>query len=347
MTTKQFIDKYNGKKVDWDGAYGAQCVDLFRFFNNEVLEISQPKGVNGAKDFWSNYASDPNLYNNFDKISNTADFIPKEGDVMIWTGHYGPYGHIAIVSDNKADLNRFRTLSQNDPSGRESHIKEYSYKSVYGVLRPKNLPTDNPEPIPDEPSDDILDFLNAGNSDEAKKKLIEHLGQKDNKCHWGADRGAGYLGQAREDVKRLTEENAKLKEENSDLRGEKTSFETRAKDSEKKHNDFVSQLAQKLGSEGTESVILGEVERLITSESDTQKQVKTLQSAMEDQRRKYEDEISSLKKSFETQNSKLEEMIVQNKRLIGRVEELEEQKETTKRINQIIANFINLFKKGK
>ncbi len=135
MTLEQFVSKYNGKAVDFDGAYGFQCVDLFRFYNRDVLNIEQPKGVNGAKDFWSNYASDPNLYNNFDKLSNTPEFVPKPGDVMIWNGYYGPYGHIAIVTI--ADINKFTCLSQNDPTGRETHLKEYTYSKVYGVLRPK------------------------------------------------------------------------------------------------------------------------------------------------------------------------------------------------------------------
>ena len=68
MTIDQFITKYLGKKVDWDGAYGGQCVDLFRQYLNDVLNFPQPRGVVGAADFWTNYDSDPNLKNNFQKI---------------------------------------------------------------------------------------------------------------------------------------------------------------------------------------------------------------------------------------------------------------------------------------
>lgn len=78
MYFRDFMNKYMGKYVDYDGAYSAQCVDLFRQFNKEVLEIAQPRGVNGAKDFWKNYSTDPNLYNNFDKIANTPTFVPQE-----------------------------------------------------------------------------------------------------------------------------------------------------------------------------------------------------------------------------------------------------------------------------
>jgi hypothetical protein len=30
MLLEDFVKKYNKKKVDFDGVYGAQCVDLFR-----------------------------------------------------------------------------------------------------------------------------------------------------------------------------------------------------------------------------------------------------------------------------------------------------------------------------
>ena len=76
MYLADFFKKYNNKKIYYDKAYGAQCVDLFRQFNKEVLGISQPRGVNGAKDFWSNYSKDANLYNNFSKIANTPAFVP-------------------------------------------------------------------------------------------------------------------------------------------------------------------------------------------------------------------------------------------------------------------------------
>ena len=49
ITFQEFITKYDGKFVDGDGAYGSQCVDLFRAFCHEVLGIGQPQGVIGAK----------------------------------------------------------------------------------------------------------------------------------------------------------------------------------------------------------------------------------------------------------------------------------------------------------
>jgi hypothetical protein len=136
MTFKQFIDKNKNKALDWDGAYGAQCVDLARFYWRDVLGINQPRGVAGAKDFWTNYDSDPNLKNNFNKIPNTRELIPVMGDVMIWGSSYGKWGHIAIVTEGTID--NFTCFSQNDPTGTKSIIKYYkNFNGVLGVLRPK------------------------------------------------------------------------------------------------------------------------------------------------------------------------------------------------------------------
>ena len=134
MYLNDFFKKYNNKKVDYDGAYGAQCVDLFRYFNKEVLGIAQPKGVNGAKDFWSNYDKDANLHNNFDRIANTPSFVPQLGDVAIWGN--GTYGHIAICT-GKGDVNKFESFDQNYPTGSACHYVTHNYSGFRGVFRPK------------------------------------------------------------------------------------------------------------------------------------------------------------------------------------------------------------------
>lgn len=134
MYLNEFFSKYNNKFIDYDGYYGNQCTDEFRQFNKEVLGIAQPKGVNGAKDFWANYPNDPNLYNNFDKIANTPSFVPQFGDVAIWGN--GTYGHIAICT-GKGDINKFESFDQNYPTGSACHYVTHNYSGFLGVLRPK------------------------------------------------------------------------------------------------------------------------------------------------------------------------------------------------------------------
>lgn len=93
----EFVMRYVGQKVDFDKVYGAQCVDLFRQYCYEVLELPHTGSVEGAKDLWLNYDILPleKLY--FDKITKG----PTTGDVVV----YGPtrtnkYGHVAIVLGN-------------------------------------------------------------------------------------------------------------------------------------------------------------------------------------------------------------------------------------------------------
>lgn len=138
LTFDQFIAKYKGKGVDVDGfpkTNPYQCVDLIRQYIKEVLNQPQPKGVTGAKDFFTNFETDPNLNGYFNKIVNTPEGVPSKGDIIIWGATYGAYGHIAIV--NWANASQFQALSQNDPLGSLTTLKNYSYNHILGWFTPK------------------------------------------------------------------------------------------------------------------------------------------------------------------------------------------------------------------
>ena len=59
MTLEEFVKKYIGKKVDYDGVFGSQCVDLFRQYVKDVLKIAEHTGScstsGGAKDLFLDY----------------------------------------------------------------------------------------------------------------------------------------------------------------------------------------------------------------------------------------------------------------------------------------------------
>ncbi len=96
MTLTHFVKKYNGKKVDFDGAFGAQCVDLFRQYNKEVWENPHTGAVEGAKDLILNYDNLPLEQKYLEKIPRY--FFPKAGDVAVWgASSSNKYGHVAIV----------------------------------------------------------------------------------------------------------------------------------------------------------------------------------------------------------------------------------------------------------
>lgn len=96
MKLEDFIEKYNGKKVDFDGAFGAQCVDLFRQYNSDVFNFPHTGAVEGAKDLFLNYDKLPKERAYYDRIPETGS-VGRIGDVVIWNGtETNKYGHVAI-----------------------------------------------------------------------------------------------------------------------------------------------------------------------------------------------------------------------------------------------------------
>jgi hypothetical protein len=95
--------------MDFDGKYGNQCVDLFRFYLRDVLNVPQPGGVRGAKDLAKNY--DPK---NFRWVKNVKGDgkVPNPGDIVIWDGDFGHVG-VAIEANPKA--NYFYSFDINFP----------------------------------------------------------------------------------------------------------------------------------------------------------------------------------------------------------------------------------------
>lgn len=92
---KGFVRKYDGVKVDFDGHYGPQCVDLFRQYCREVLGFPHTGGVEGAKDLWLRYSE---LREKDFFVQMNADSIPIPGDVAVWgQTAANRYGHVAIV----------------------------------------------------------------------------------------------------------------------------------------------------------------------------------------------------------------------------------------------------------
>ena len=104
MTYNEFKNKYNGKWVDYDGAYGCQCWDLGQKYFTECLRL--PSSVLAGCGLVSNMLYPPKraqLDKYFDEIS-VNNMVP--GDVCIWE-----YGHIAIF-DHYSGSNKYY-FSQN------------------------------------------------------------------------------------------------------------------------------------------------------------------------------------------------------------------------------------------
>ena len=120
-----FVNQWNGRGIDYDGYYGAQCMDLYAQYVRDVVGgKNTPTGA--AKNLWSLHALD----GDFTRVTGQGI----KGDVAIWDGRQGGgYGHVAIVlRDNGSSLQIF---SQNPGPAR---IMTLSKAGLLGFLRPKH-----------------------------------------------------------------------------------------------------------------------------------------------------------------------------------------------------------------
>ena len=131
MTTDEFVSKYNGKTIDFDGVFGGQCMDLYRQFVKEVLGFPQSPPVTGAYQVWDTYLSQY-----FDRIDNTPSGIPQKGDILIWGQSVGKYGHIAVYLEG--NTSSFKSFDQNWPVGTNCHIQSHNYNGLLGWLTPRS-----------------------------------------------------------------------------------------------------------------------------------------------------------------------------------------------------------------
>lgn len=104
MNFVDFIKKNKGKRIDFDGVYGAQCVDLFRQYCQDVLQIPHTGScttTGGAKDLFLDYDKMPVEKKYFARIDypfRLPFLTPGRGDVAVWDStDKNKYGHVAII----------------------------------------------------------------------------------------------------------------------------------------------------------------------------------------------------------------------------------------------------------
>lgn len=131
----QYNNQYAGPV--YDGRH--QCVGWAAVYSAAIGNtgyLPTPK-TNGARDIYEVFS--PPLADQYLRIANSPSFVPRKGDIVVWTGMpNNPYGHIA-VANGVGDTNTFQSYDQNWTGGERVHIVTHNYNYVLGVLRPKNL----------------------------------------------------------------------------------------------------------------------------------------------------------------------------------------------------------------
>lgn len=155
-----FVIKYIGVPIDFDGMYGAECVDLFRRYCAN-LGIERTESVSGASELFTGYDERPILGKFFKRFSASDmkfDVYPRIGDCIVWDKNPN-YGHVAIClsadhelltvfeqigytkDDNVTSVSdRKKYLSASEMKLNAAHIWTYaSYDGVLGWLRPRGI----------------------------------------------------------------------------------------------------------------------------------------------------------------------------------------------------------------
>lgn len=132
----EFKNKYLGKKVDIDGAYGGQCVDLFNAWNkdyNGVYINCRPSGY--ARSLAENKANNGML--NYFKETQVNNMI--EGTVVVYGKcKFAPEGHVCFfIKDNGNGT--YRALQQNYNNKQYVTIDNNPYEGIIGAFIPNQL----------------------------------------------------------------------------------------------------------------------------------------------------------------------------------------------------------------
>lgn len=150
--------------IDTDGYYGKQCMDLYNYYCNNVLEIQ-----NVGADYARNILKNSNIMNNVERIDNYAEFVPQKGDIAVFTG--GTYGHVAICL-GEGDVNKFKTIDQNWQAQKlTEEWHNYTYMAPLVFLRPKNQKNIVELKSIEEVAQEVI-AQKWGNNPERKEKLI-------------------------------------------------------------------------------------------------------------------------------------------------------------------------------
>ena len=141
MTTAQFIAKYNGKPIDFDGRYGNQCMDEAAQF---VAEVWGKSGWDIAKGFayqvWTEFNTLPvSKYAHL--VANTPSGIPPEGALVVWSTGLGQAGHIAVARAGST-TSVLKTFDQNWNYHQYCEPVDHNYNYVYGWIVLNAAPPD-------------------------------------------------------------------------------------------------------------------------------------------------------------------------------------------------------------
>ena len=147
MNLQEFVEKYKDKPVDFDGAHGAQCVDLARQYMKDVWGFTrQPEAVTGAADFFFKHSERPIQQELCNCIPYTGAVQPPVGSLLIFkSSGSNKYGHIAICLESthkcltvfeQDGIANAKALERGEPQ-KGAYLAVWGYDRLVGWLTKK------------------------------------------------------------------------------------------------------------------------------------------------------------------------------------------------------------------
>lgn len=143
LSAQAFYQERINKGIDVDGAYGAQCWDLFAYFcklaGYPIIDCTQ-SGY--AKDI-ANLKTSNGLLKNFVEVNVTK---MQEGDWVIWGNtSFTPSSHVAMFRKYNGSNNGI-FLGQNQGGVQNASELSLPFTGILGVFRPKCYIVSAPKP---------------------------------------------------------------------------------------------------------------------------------------------------------------------------------------------------------
>ena len=140
MVFQDFIYKILGKKIDVDGLYGEQCVDLFNYWNNLYNNIyinCRPSG------YARSLAENKNNNGILKYFKETAINNMIEGTVVVYGKcKFAPRSHVCFFIKDNGD-GTFQALQQNYNGRGYVTINNNTYEGIIGAFIPNQLVKSN------------------------------------------------------------------------------------------------------------------------------------------------------------------------------------------------------------
>lgn len=131
----KFVEKYNGKRIDVDNMYGAQCVDLFNRYNKDYFGVyinCQPSGY--ARSLAENKKNNK-ILKYYKEVSLSSAL---KGSVVVYGKcQVAPKSHVGFLYENLHN-GKIKIFHQTSSLG-HAGIETITSSGIIGVFTPINI----------------------------------------------------------------------------------------------------------------------------------------------------------------------------------------------------------------